>query len=261
MTEGAADRLVPRPAGGRHHRGTRRVRFGDVDRLGRVRLDALATYLQDLAGDDTVDGGLADELTWVVRRTVIEVRLAPRFLDELSLVTWCGGLGRRWAERRVSISSPGGASVEAALLWVTLDRRTGRPVPLPAGFVDRHRDEAGGREVSARLRHPGAPEPGQPVERRPFALRATDFDLLGHVNNAAAWAMVEELLAGPDRPGPLRAEIEYRLPIEPGAQLELDTVRRPDGGFGLWARGWPADVDRADEASLFLTAQVGPRPG
>ena len=63
--------MVDRPLAGRTFVGSRRVRLGDCSPGGRIRLDAIARYLQDLSDDDTRDAGLA-QMTWGVRRTVIE---------------------------------------------------------------------------------------------------------------------------------------------------------------------------------------------
>src|SRR4051795_13779923 len=91
--------MVGLPGAGRTFPGRRRVRLGDCSPGGRLRLDAVARYVQDLSDDDTRDAGLA-QMTWVVRRTVIEVPQFPVYLDPLEMVTWCSGLGSRWAERR-----------------------------------------------------------------------------------------------------------------------------------------------------------------
>lgn len=260
MAETAADRLVPLPSFGRRWSSTRRVRFGDVDPSGRVRLDALASYIQDLASDDTDDAGIGGDMVWVVRRAVIEVRVTPRFLEDLDLVTWCGGLGRRWAERRVSMRSARGASVEAALLWVSLDRASSRPLPLSPEFLDRFAEAADGREVSARLQHPSTPPAGADLARQPWPLRATDFDLLDHVNNAATWAMVEQVLADHPSKAPYRAEIEYRLPIERGCSVELDVLTDADGSH-LWATGRPAAAPDDVAPIVFATAKVASLAG
>jgi acyl-ACP thioesterase len=51
----------------------------------------------------------------------------------------------------------------------------------------------------------------------------TDVDRLGHVNNAAYWHAVEELLAerGPDPRRPLRARLDHRHAIDLGDDVEL----------------------------------------
>jgi acyl-ACP thioesterase len=222
--------LVPVPGRGRVFRRERRVRLGDASPGGRLRLDALARYLQDVSNDDTRDAGLDDEMGWVVRRTVVEVRQFPVFGEVLELATFCGGTGSRWAERRVAVTGDQGGAVEAATLWVHLDA-VGRPRVLPQQFHDLFGEAAGGRMVRARLHH-GDVEPGGSV--RAWPLRFCDFDVLGHVNNAASWEAVEELLA--DRRhlrAPLRAELEFRTAVEQGAALRLVAHDTP-GALAAW---------------------------
>ena len=69
--------MVPLPDVGRRFSPCRRVRLGDASPGGRLRLDAVARYLQDVANDDAEDAGLANPASWVVRRTTIEVRPRP----------------------------------------------------------------------------------------------------------------------------------------------------------------------------------------
>jgi acyl-ACP thioesterase len=256
MADPPAVDLMPIPAGVRTFGHERRVRFGDVDRHGRLRLDALAAYLQDVAGDDTADSGVAWTGAWVVRRNVFQVIRAPAFGDLLTVTTWASGHGSRWAERRVSIRPSGGEAggcVEGASLWVFVDPASLRPVPLDPRFEEIYGPSTLGRAVSSRLQHAAAPPVGAAVERRPWIVRATDVDPYAHVNNAAAWAMVEEVLAGEPPPAPWRAEIEYRTPIEPHHEVVLDVVR--DGGaVALWAR-------EATAGTLLLTARIDPLPG
>ena len=137
---------------GRTFVGQRRVRLGDCSPGGRLRLDATARYLQDLSDDDTRDAGLA-QMTWVVRRTVIDVHQFPTYLESLDMVTWCSGIGSRWAERRVDIAS----SISAATLWVHLDGETLRPATPPAVFDEIFSPSTGGRTVSSRLTLDPAP--------------------------------------------------------------------------------------------------------
>ncbi len=202
------------PDRGRRFVATRPARFGDLSPGGRLRLDAVARYLQDVSSDDTADSGLEDDLAWVVRKLAIEVVHLPRFREMLTLTTWCSGTGSRWAERRVSIAGEHGASIEAGVLWVHIDMATGRPIPLTADFWTLYEQSAQDRRVGVRLRHPPPPSGAVPLA---WSWRFSDFDLLGHVNNAAYLAAVEEALASRRhlRP-PLRVEVEYRDPVTRG---------------------------------------------
>jgi len=206
------------------------VRLGDVGPGGRLRLDSATRYLQDVSADDTADAALPDAEAWVVRKTVVEAHVRPRYQEHVDVATWCSGTGSHWAERRITIRGDAGGHVEAASTWVHFDHRTGRPKRVPHGFDAIYGEASGGRKVKARLLHPD-PEGG---DTRPWPLRATDFDVLRHVNNAAYWEAVEEVLADdPLARLPLRAELEHRAAVEPGAAVDL-VHRRDDGGLWVW---------------------------
>ncbi len=66
-----------------------------------------------------------------------------------------------------------------------------------------------------------------------WPLRATDLDVLGHVNNAAYWAPVEQELARRGRPLVRRAEIEFRAGLDEGDEVDLAIADQPDG-FACW---------------------------
>lgn len=224
--------LVPVPDHGRVFAAERRVRLGDVSPGGRLRFDALARYLQDVSSDDTADAALADDMAWVVRRTAVEVLQPAAYRELLVLRTFCSGTGSRWAERRISITGDRGAHVEASSLWVFVDAATGRPARLPPQFHEIFGTAAAGRTVSARLHH-GRPPHGATGYR--WSLRYTDFDVLGHVNNAAYWAMVEEELSRRrDLRGALSAELEFGAGVDRGDEVDVIAVDEPDGGLAVW---------------------------
>jgi acyl-ACP thioesterase len=87
--------LVPIPASGRTFRTRYRIRLSDMDETGRLRLDAVARFLQDAATDDVEETGWgAPEHLWVIRSVRIEV-LEPFVEDRASdVVTW-GAASRR----------------------------------------------------------------------------------------------------------------------------------------------------------------------
>lgn len=225
--------LVPLPPTGRRFAGQRPVRLGDVTPDGTLRLDALTRYTQDVSNDDTSDAGLVDDLSWVVRRTTVDVLRPATFGERLELVTFCSGLGPRWAERRLHITGDGGAAYEVATLWVHLDPDTGRPRRLPEQFLALYGEAAQGRTVRARLE---LDPPPPAASRRPWVVRAADLDLFGHVNNAVYWAAVEELLADEAVPVPFRARAEYGPGLHRGGAVELCWVPRPDG-LAAWLLG------------------------
>jgi len=222
---------------------SRRVRLGDVRPDGTLRLDAIARYAQDIATDDAADSGLTEDTGfWVLRRFVGELTGRLTLGELVEVTTFCGGAGPRWAERRTRIVGSRGGRVELAAVWVHVDQTTGAPLPVPASFREVY-GEGTRRRIRARLEHPAPPDartgqdPGSHAQHdmtrtRPWPLRATDFDVLGHVNNTVYWAPLEDHIAGDA--WVTRIEMEYRAGIDPGDAVEL--VRSGDDPTRLWFR-------------------------
>jgi acyl-ACP thioesterase len=214
------EEFVPLPSRGRRVTRRRSVRLSDVTGTGRLRFDALARYLQDVASDDVDDAGVPG--AWVLRRVVLALGALPVFRDEVTLTTFCSGFGSRFAERRTTVRVGERVAAETVALWVYVDE-AGRPAPLRDWFFDFYGEAAGARRVRGRLRHRAPPVEGNAV--RPWPLRATDVDVLDHVNNAASWEAVEdELWRGPSTGRIARAEMEYRAPVDVDDRVELCTV-------------------------------------
>jgi acyl-ACP thioesterase len=212
------DTGIPRTVDARSFATRRRVRLADMDVVGRVRLDAVARFLQDAAIDDVQETGWgAPDHLWVVRRIRVDV-LAPLLHDrELEVTTWCSGVAAIAAGRRWSVLGDSGGRIEVDSVWIHLDPEL-RPVRI--GDFGPYRIAAAGRIVSTKLE---LPDPPAQASRSPWPLRSTDLDAHGHVNNAVHWQAVEDRLArdGADVTVPFRAELDYREPLDLGDDLEL----------------------------------------
>jgi acyl-ACP thioesterase len=237
-----AGELLPIPSVGRVFHQSRQVRWGDVDSGGRLRLDAIARLLQDIATDDTAELALVEPEAWVVRRTLIDQARPAQSGELLELSTFCSGIGSRWAERRIVITGDLGARIDAVALWVHLDPISGRPKLLPPRFRGDFAAAAAGREVTARqvIDPVLTADPG--VITQQWHPRSSDIDILDHVNNAIGWAVVEQVLAtqlaatgffpgsaGDPRADSFRAAIEFRDAIgrdvaESGMALPIASV-------------------------------------
>lgn len=221
------------PAIGRLFSAERAVRLGDAAPDGRLRLDALARYLQDVAEDDAADAGMTGSIGWVVRRTRIEVDRFPQRTEPLRLETYCSATARSWAERTTLGSGAGGGSFRAEAVWVALDLRRGRPAHLGDDFRAVYGPSASGRKASIRLGIAPPPPDGVP-DGVSWPLRRADFDAFGHVNNAISWAALEEVL-GDGAVSSLDAVVEHNEAILPGDELVL--VSRPGPPFTAWLIG------------------------
>jgi acyl-ACP thioesterase len=242
--------FVDPPPGGRVYTAERRVHLGDVDSSARLRLGAVARYLQDVATDDADDARLPERKgVWVLRSVEVEIMSRPWYHDRLELTTFCSGTGPRWAERRTSIRSPQGTVLEAAAIWVFVDRDRGRPVPLDEDFFAIYGEAARARKVRGRLRHD---RPPVGLGSRPWPLRVSDFDVLDHVNNARSLeAMEDELDRQLPAYAPVRVSVEYRGTLQRG-----DTV-----GLASEVRGAGDDTELAAwvlvDGEVRISAQIG----
>jgi acyl-ACP thioesterase len=246
------------PTEGRLFEGRRKVRMADVGPDRRGRLDALARYLADVAEDDAAGATLPPTIGWVLRSTRMEIERFPTLGEELVLRTFCSGVASRWAERTTLVEGSSGAGCRAVSVWVAVDTRTGAPARLDDRFFAVYGPSAGGRQATARLT---LGPPSEPAVRagRAWPLRRSDLDAWAHVNNAIAWAAVEDAvdIAPTDS---VVALLEHHSPIDPGTVPAL-AVERSGGAWRLWllASRRPARVLVASMLDLSTRAEVAPR--
>ena len=221
--------LVAQPTSARTFSESRRIRLSEMDAEGRLRLDSIARYLQDVAVDDVDETGWgAPEHLWVLRSIRMEV-LTPSLDDrQVELTTWCSGSATVAAGRRMSLVGDQGGRVELDSVWIHLGPDA-RPARIEGFGV--YAESAGDRTVSTRLELPAPPSDAR---RRSWETRASDIDLFGHVNNAVYWQGVEGRLRdrGIDPRAPLVARLDYRHAVDLGEVVELAEFSE-GGGCGV----------------------------
>ncbi|HKJ36924.1 MAG TPA: acyl-ACP thioesterase domain-containing protein [Solirubrobacterales bacterium] len=239
--------MVGLPERGRIYEGERLVGGADVDAAGRVRLNALARWLQEVAFADALDAGLPAQSAWIIRRTLISVERWPAFAERLTLKTFCSAIAKSVADRRTSISGDRGGRVEAAGQWVQIDPETRRPLRFDERFLGLYAESASGRRARSRLRHPAPDAAGESTEQLEWRFREADVDLVGHVNNTAYWQIAEEFLDLSAMPEGARCDIE--IEFRGGSVAGPATVLR--GGAMLWV------LDGTGEVSASISAEPG----
>lgn len=253
IVSGAADAatiepLPDRMEGARFFEATYRVRTGDVDQEMRVRLDAVARYLQDVANDNIeVTDFHATDPFWIVRRTIIDVIRPISWPADVTAQRWCGALSTRWTNMRVRLTAehetnrfnpeprePG--LIETEAFWINVNdqgmpsRLTDDAFEMLSSMTDVHRLRWKSMNPETA---PAAADVALPD--REHVLRSTDFDPFKHLNNAAYLEAVEdELQDHRDLVDvPHRAVIEYLRPIVPGTRITVRRVREP-GRLLMW---------------------------
>ena len=230
------------------------LRVGDIDRTGRLRLDAAARHIQDI-GQDQLLREMGFEEThplWIVRRTMVDLIRPIEFQDMLRLRRWCSGTSNRWCEMRVRVDGRKGGLIESEAFWININRETQMPARIADDFL------AGLHKTTSvdRLRWKGYLKPGSrddAAEIHEFPVRVTDIDLFDHMNNSVYWSVIEDYLAAHDEllRGPLRITIEHEAPVALGDKLEIISHVHPAGSTDQFG------PNLADRPVTTLTYAVG----
>ena len=271
-TEASAyDALSERKEGARFFEADYRVRTGDVDQEMRVRLDAVARYLQDIANDniEATDFGATDPF-WIVRRPIIAVIRPFTWPAGITAQRWCGALSTRWTNMRVRLTADHetnrfnpepreGGLIETEAFWINVNeqgmpsRLTDEAFEMLSSMTDEHR-------LRWKSMNPAtAPSVDEvTLPDREHVLRITDFDPFKHLNNAAYLEAIEdELVDHPDLVDvPHRAVVEYLRPITPGTPITLRRVREPERLLVWMLIPAPDGEEKADDDGLVVAATV-----
>lgn len=231
------------------------LRVADIDRRGRLRMDAAARHIQDIGQDQLREMGYeATHPLWIVRRTMMDLIRPIEFQDLLRVRRWCSGTSNRWCEMRVRIDGKrSGGLIESEAFWININRETQGPARISEDFltglkrttsVDRLRWKAylkaGGREEAAEVHE--------------YPIRFTDIDLFDHVNNSVYWSVVEDYLSAyPELlAAPLRVTLEHDAPVALGDKLEIVSHIHP---AGTTDRFGSALTDRAVRTLTYLVGE------
>lgn len=222
----------------RIYKSKRRVRVGDCDSKGRLRVDAIARYLQDIGYDDTNDLGLGDGGRWVARSIEIEnlakdSKLWPIRNEIVSLETFCGGIGKVIAQRNVDIFLSDKKSIQTKTLWVSLDENY-KPTVVPSWLKQTY-PEAFNVSSKRLLATQVTEKELQSIISFQFNLRQSDIDINLHANNSFAFDVLFEAsqLCGYENFS--RTYIEYHAAIDLDDEVTV-LVSKDETGFAAWIK-------------------------
>jgi len=171
------------------------LRVADIDRYGRLRLDAAARHIQDIGQDQLRELGFEGiHPFWIVRRTIIDLIKPIQFQDMLRLRRWCSATSTRWCEKRVRIDGSKGGLIESEAFWININPHTLTPSRISDEFLE-------GLHATTNVRRlkwtpylkPGNREDATQI--RYYPVRFTDIDPFNHMNNSVYWSVVEDYLS------------------------------------------------------------------
>jgi acyl-ACP thioesterase len=210
----------------------RALRYNEVDPRLRLKPVCLFQLFQEAAVAHTEQVGLRTQdllqqgFAWMMHKIAVKIDSCPKLDHSLRLRTWSCGLKGYQARREFEILADGQPAVAASSVWFAVDLNQGRIQRIPEAMTARYTVEpAEFTELNPKAWKP-APFPDN-AWRTGLALRPSDFDPYGHVNNAV---YLDYLDAALDQQGLcLNKAASIRLVFKQGItasirQIEVETA-------------------------------------
>lgn len=176
----------------------RQVSLSEVDARFEIRLRALVNHLQHAAGLHSAQVGYGTRTlierghAWVLYRIAIQIHRPPVFDDQLEIVTWHRGVNRFRSYRDIEFYCQGQKIAAAASVWLYINLDKKRILKVPRDVETRYSVET---DQALAIDLDGwKPDLGLvPETATTIRTRASDYDPLGHVNNAVYFDYLETL--------------------------------------------------------------------
>ena len=166
-----------------------------VDRHDRLKMSTILDYLQEIAGDHcallsaTRADLLKKNLFWAVIRHRVVITRLPKAGEDIQLTTWPMPTTRTAYPRAVlAVDSEGKELFRSVSLWVLMDMTT-RAMVLPgkSGVT------VEGQLLGGEIEPAGAMAAKERANSQRRAVRYTDLDWNGHMNNCRYLDWVDDL--------------------------------------------------------------------
>jgi medium-chain acyl-[acyl-carrier-protein] hydrolase len=193
-----------------------RIRAYEVNLKGYLSVASMCNYLQEAAGNHaTVLGvGVAqlfkEKLTWVLSRFHLQVDRYPFWGEELMVETWPSVVGTMHAVRDFHLlDKDKNIIARASSSWMMLDLKQRKAIKLPESVVNFHAD---GSRRALEDNFDQLPAPQNIELENRFAVRYSDLDVNGHVNNVRYIEWASEVIPAEFRKSKQlhRLEIAFR---------------------------------------------------
>ena len=217
---------------------TRRIGFFEVNENFALRLRVLLNCLQDAATVHSQHAGyetsrlMEKQKAWVLHRIAIQVHSPPVCGDEIEVVTWHKGSRGFRSYRDFEIYRNGQKLVSAASLWLFIDlarKKILRPPQDAGACYGEEKQDALGMDID-KWKSPQGFDPDAVVA---IATRPSDYDPLGHVNNAMYFDYLETLVERVfEKPRQMRTVIvQFNKEISADVLEVSAGLKKQDAGF------------------------------
>lgn len=205
----------------------------DVTMNGSLRLSAMFTLFQHIAGEDVERLGYGDVsfrekgILWMLTRMRTAIERMPRYGETVKISTWTGLSGHGLYTRHYEICDDAGRSlIRGCGIWGLVDARKRE---LIRENICRFVNLVTGNELPS-PRHLSLPELTARAERAvPFGL----CDLNGHLSNLRYPDVAESLLPMEylREHEPVQADVDYLREVLPQEDLPLEWGREDDAWY------------------------------
>ncbi|MFC1504889.1 acyl-[acyl-carrier-protein] thioesterase [Thermodesulfobacteriota bacterium] len=203
----------------------KQVKYFEVDAHFKLKLGHLFKLLQEAAIEHSEKVGLGSKTlvdtgsVWVLNRMEAEVLRSPEYLENLTVVTWHKGSKGYRAYRDFIVYAGDEKVAVASSRWLYFDMQHKRIVRIPeetSAAYTTETESAFDNQIDTWK----ADSNFSPTVIKPISIRTSDYDPLGHVNNAIYFDYVETLAAHAfeDFTGVSRLKIEFKKEL--GQEIE-----------------------------------------
>lgn len=215
----------------------KQVKYFEVDSHFKLKIGHLFKLLQEAAIEHSEKVGLGSKTlvetgsVWVLNRMEAEVLRPPEYLENLTVITWHKGSKGYRAYRDFIVYAGDEKVAAASSRWLYFDMQRKRIVRIPEETSTAYTTET----ESAFDNHIDAWKADSnfsPTVVKPISIRSSDYDPLGHVNNAVYFDYVDTLAAQAfeDFKGFARLRIEYKKELGQDIEtIEAGLAETPKG--------------------------------
>lgn len=216
-----------------------KLRYSEVDRNGRMKLDAFFDYFQETASEHADLLGCGFRLLqglgrfWVLSRLRLRIARVPQTGARIEVKTWPSGAARRmFAVRQAVFTDVEGAFADISSCWLMIDSKSGHPLRIPEELPCALPDNSAlpmFSDATVRLTVQGT---GRVL---PFIVTEHMIDVNAHMNNARYASMTSDWLSMALGHPALVKEIavNYLAATPVGARLETSGRLEADGAFQI----------------------------